>query len=410
MSQDFAEEICITEVGLTCSLGRGLSSVMDALAAKACGLTLTDIHGYPTAIGRVNEALLVDDAFAETRDRCTHLALDAVAQTSGLRSYNGHRIGVFWGVGLAGSHWLETTYASYFSDFGASRLSPWSVPAIMPNATAATLAMKYGVRGACWTTANACASSALAIGQAMHAIQAGHVDAAIVGGSDAMLVPGMLHAWARMRVLARCMDREEANFCQPFDRSRAGLCLAEGAACLILEKRAEALRRDVQPLAMLSGFGQSCDAMDMTEPSVLGQVHAMQQALFAAGIDASAVGYVNAHATGTRRGDLVELTAMKEVWGDATLACPVSSIKGAVGHTMGAAGALEAAVCVGVLNRSWIPPTHSLCQPDSAFDGFCLPVGGGLNATGLRHVMSNSFGFGGANASLVMSKVDSNFL
>lgn len=399
------EQIFVTEVGLTCSLGRGLPEVMDALQAQTCGLSLLDVHGYPTAVGRVESVLAVDDAWLTTRDRSTHLALDAVAQTTGLKSYDSQRIGVFWGVGLAGAHWLESTYKQYFADLGDARLSPWAIPAIMPNATASTIAMKYRVQGGCWTTANACASSALALGQAMQAIRSGQLDAAIVGGSDAMLLPGMLHTWARMRVLARSTGKGAQSVCQPFDEQRNGLCLAEGAACLILEKGKHMSRTGSKPLAQLSGFGQSCDALDMTEPSVSGQVRAMGQALVDAGLQSSDIGYLNAHATGTRKGDQVELMAVKQV----ALNCPVSSVKGALGHTMGASGAIEAAICVGVLDRAWIPPTYALNAPDAEFGGVSLPMGNGVMTPGLSHVLSNSFGFGGTNASLVISRVDQNF-
>lgn len=396
--------IYITEVGLTCALGRGLNEVMDALQANQCGLSLHDVHGYPTAVGRVNTALDVDEPFLSTRDRSTHLALDAVAQTSGLHAYDPQRIGVFWGVGLAGAHWIESTYEQYFSERATSRVSPWTVPAIMPNATASTLAMKYGVRGACWTTANACASSAMAIGQAMQAIQSGHVDAAIVGGSDAMLVPGMLHAWARMRVLARVVEKDASMACQPFDQNRNGLCLAEGAACLIIEKGDVLQRQGRKALARLSGFGQSCDAMDMTEPSYSGQVQAMQQALMHAGLQSQDIGYLNAHATGTRNGDRVEMMAVKKVWGQGTKQCPVSTVKSALGHTMGASGAIEAVICAGVLARTWAPPTLALVTPDSEFEDCWLPAGHGVDVPDLTHAMSNSFGFGGTNASLVITK------
>lgn len=402
MKSECEDQIFITEIGLTCSLGRGLDEVMRALKSGACGLELADVHGYPTALGRVHFDLSADESFLTARDRSTHLALDAVAQTSGLKSYDFKRVGVYWGVGLAGAHWLESTYEQYFADFGDSRLSPWAIPAIMPNSAASTIAMKYGVRGGSWTIANACASSALALGQAMLAIRLGHVDAAIVGGSEAMLVPGMLHTWARMRVLARSTGKDALRICQPFDAQRNGLCLAEGAACLILEKGASLLQRGGHPLARLSGFGQSCDALDMTEPSVTGQADAMRDALRDADLLPCDIGYLNAHATGTRKGDQTELLAVKAV----SLDCPVSSVKGAMGHTMGAAGAMEAAICVGVLNQSWIPPTYGLSIPEAEFGDACLPIGQGVFSPGLMHVMSNSFGFGGTNASLVFSRVD----
>jgi 3-oxoacyl-[acyl-carrier-protein] synthase II len=238
----------------------------------------------------------------------------------------------------------------------------------------------------------------------MQAIQSGHVDAAIVGGSDAMLVPGMLHAWARMRVLARVVEKDVSMACQPFDQNRNGLCLAEGAACLIIEKGDVLQRQGRKALARLSGFGQSCDAMDMTEPSVSGQVQAMQQALMHAGLQPQDIGYLNAHATGTRNGDRVEMMAIKKVWGQGTKQCPVSTVKSALGHTMGASGAIEAVICAGVLARTWAPPTLALVTPDSEFEDCWLPAGHGVDVPDLTHAMSNSFGFGGTNASLVITK------
>lgn len=395
-------DIAITDVGITCSLGRGLPVVMQALKSNSSGLMKEDIQGYLTAVGRVHGNLDADEKFSQTRDRGTLLALDAASQTQGLFDYPSERLGVFWGVGLAGAHWIESSYR-HSSNMHPPSISPWTIPAIMPNATASTLAMVYGIRGVCTTVSNACASSAVAIGQAMHAIQTGQVDAALVGGSDAMLVPGMLYAWNRMRVLARVSNKDPRFACQPFDQFRNGLCLAEGAACLVLEKYDQALRSNKNILARLTGFGQSCDAMDLTDPCIDGQVQAMNQALRSADLTPGDVGYVNAHATGTQKGDLIEATAIRQVFGEYSKRCPISSVKSAIGHTMAAAGVIEAVICIGVLSDAWIPPTRGLFQVDKALEDLNLIASEGVRAWRLQHLMSNSFGFGGVNASLLMS-------
>ncbi len=399
----------VTGMGALCSLGRGAPELMQALHLRKSGLEFENIHGYPTALGRVGQGFLTPDVVGDaTHDRATLMALEVAQQAvsaAKLDHARSERTGVFWGVGLAGSWWIERTYADYFAQPGMSRPSPWTVPAIMPNAASAAVAMRFGARGACWTYANACASSALALGQALIAIERGDLDVAIVGGSDSMLVPGMLHAWTRMRVLAKTTPEHAQFACRVFDVSRKGLCLAEGAASLVLESESHARARGAQPLAAMVGFGQSCDATDMTEPTVEGQVLAMRRALSHAGLSASDIGYVNAHGTGTKTGDGVELQALRELLGHSFSDCPVSSVKSAMGHAVGAAGALEAVVSVAALQEQWLPPTAFLCEIDPEFSDAFLVQGDGLNVPGLQYVMSNSFGFGGTNAALIFARI-----
>jgi 3-oxoacyl-[acyl-carrier-protein] synthase II len=411
------QRVWVTGLGALCSLGDGVDGILEALQQGKSGLVYEDIHGYSTAIGRVRSDLKTGLLFGmdATRDRATLMALHVARQAIGAAalcdpvSSKSHtdfhdRWGVFWGVGSAGMQWIEQTYATYFEQHGLARLSPWTIPAIMPNAAAASIAMAYGIRGVCTTFTSACASSALAIGEAMLALEQGRLDVAIVGGCDAMLVPGILHAWARMRVLAKTSPELAFEACKPFDAARRGLCLGEGAACLVLETKAHALARGASPLAAIAGFGQSCDASDMTEPTVAGQVLAMQRALAHAEIDPADLGYVNAHATGTRNGDGVELAALRSALGDAMHVCPVSSIKSSIGHTIGAAGAVEAVMSIAALQKNWLPPTAFLQEVDAAFADARLIRGAGEAADGVNYMMSNSFGFGGTNAAVVIAR------
>ncbi len=415
------KKVVVTGLGALSSLGIDVDSTMYRIREGYSGLVPSSIGGYPTALGYVHPAFdTPEDAGDVSRDRGTLMALDVAHQAvrqatqQGTLSLQvkdevesepeGSRLGVYWGVGLAGAHWIEHNYMEYCPDPEDSRPSPWTVPAIMPNAPAAAVAMEYKARGACVTYANACASSAMAIGEATLALQRGDLDVAIVGGSDASLVPGMLHAWARMRVLARNAPESADHASRPFDANRNGICLAEGAACLVLEREEHAWNRGARALARVAGYGHSCDAVDLTEPAALGQALAMQKALGHAHIPPSAIGYVNAHATGTRMGDATEIMALHQVLGATFSETPISSVKSALGHTIGASGALEAVVSVRALQERWIPPTTFLRNIDPHFSDAYLLKGQGINVPNLDYVLSNSFGFGGINAALVLGQ------
>ena len=398
------EGVYITSIGITCSLGRGISQVTKAILNGESGLSPMDIHGYQTSVGFVKSNLVFDPRYSQSRDRGTHLALDSVEQIKGLEYFDKEKIGIFWGVGLAGAHWIESTYKEYFDQFGDSKPSPWTVPAIMPNSTAATIAMKFGLKGCCTTIANACASSGLSLGQGAAAIARGELDAAIVGGSDAMLVPGMLHAWARMRVLSKTQETSSIAS-RPFHANRNGICLAEGAACMLLESGKAVRKNGKNPIACIKGFGQSCDATDMTEPSVDGQVRCMINALDSASIKVHQVGYLKAHATGTKKGDRTELDAIRQVFGNHINNLPISSLKGHVGHTVGASGAIEAAVVAYAMSLGVIPKNFALDLIDEDMVDYKLDFDGDRLGRAVNYAICNSFGFGGVNASVVIGAV-----
>ena len=307
------------------------------------------------------------------------------------------RIGVFAGCGMGGAAALETAYT------GGGRVPPLTIPAFMPNAPAAQVAMRHGAHGPVLTYSVACASSAVAIAEAAKAVQRGDVDLAIAGGSEALIVPGVVLAWQAMQTLAAFVPGEAARAVRPFASERSGFCLGEGAAFLILESSEHARRRGARTYAELTGWGISCDATHLTKPDALGQARALRAALRQAGLQPRDVGYCNAHGTATRIGDVVERDALAAVWGDQLDRLRVSSTKALHGHLLGAAGALEAVITVLALHRGELPPNAH----GETIDPACqmnLVRGANTPAPGLAAAISNSFAFGGTNSVLLFSR------
>ncbi len=310
--------------------------------------------------------------------------------------------GVYMGCGLGGAEVLQAAYRIYF-ERRSRRGRPTTVPQIMASGPASHVCMQLGIQGRANTYSIACASSSVAIGEAFRSIRDGYSDVAIAGGTEALLNDGSLAAWQSIGVIAtERLDGAERS-CRPFDLERTGLVLGEGAATLILESEQRAYARGAEPLAEIVGFGASSDAHKLTEPSADGQERAMRSALEDAGIPAGSVGYINAHATGTQAGDPVEIEAIKAVFGEATQDLAVSSTKSMHGHLVGAAGALECAITALALRERRIPPTANLTAPDPGCDLDCV-AGVGRDAPDLEFAMSNSFAFGGSNATLVLRR------
>jgi 3-oxoacyl-[acyl-carrier-protein] synthase II len=308
------------------------------------------------------------------------------------------RFGVFVGCGMGGATALDTAYRS------GGRVPPLTIPAFMPNAPAAHVAMRLGVRGPVLTYSVACASSAVAIAEAAKAIQAGEIDVAVAGGSEALLVPGVVLAWQAMQTLAVFADGDAAAACRPFAADRSGFVLGEGAAFVVLESAARARARGAKAYAELAGWGLSCDATHLTKPDAAGQARALHQALARARLAPGDVGYCNAHGTATKIGDLVECEALAAVWGDALPQLRVSSTKALHGHLLGAGGALEALVTILALQRRTLPPNAHCGQPDPACP-LNLVLDTGCRAPALEAAISSSFAFGGTNSTLLFKRV-----
>ncbi len=308
------------------------------------------------------------------------------------------RIGVYVGCGMGGAAALELAYTS------GGRVPPLTIPAFMPNAPAAHVAMRQRAQGPVMTYSVACASSAVAIAEAAKAVQRDEVDLAIVGGTEALLVPGVVLAWQAMQTLATFAPGEAARACRPFATDRNGFVLGEGAAFMVLESPERARRRGALAHAELAGWGLSCDAMHLSKPDAAGQARALRNALKQAGLQPADIGYCNAHGTATKIGDVVEADALRQIWRDAIDALRVSSTKALHGHLLGAAGALEAVITVMALRERQLPPSAHCERIDPAC-ALNLVHGAGESAPRLEAAITSSFAFGGTNTALVFKRV-----
>lgn len=398
-------EVCVTGMGAMAPHGGEPGTLFQALldGQSAIQPIFPDLP-KPAAAATV--------AFDETRwftklqlagvDRVSQLAVaaaDLAMRDAGLATSDAdpERVGIYAGCGMGGAAALEAAYR------GNGRVSPLTIPAFMPNAPAAHVAMRHGVQGPVLTYSVACASSSMAIAEAAKAIQRGEVDLAIAGGSEALIVPGVVMAWQAMQTLATFQPGEAAGAVRPFASDRSGFALGEGAAFLVLESAERARSRGARSYATLAGWGLSSDATHLTKPDAPGQARALRAALRQAGLQPRDVGYCNAHGTATRIGDVVERNALAEVWGNDLDQLRVSSTKALHGHLLGAAGAIEALVTVLALHRRQLPPNANCSEIDPACS-LNLVTQNDTGAPALEAAMSNSFAFGGTNSVLLFRR------
>lgn len=312
-------------------------------------------------------------------------------------------MGVYMGCGLGGSQALQDSYRIYF-ERRSRKPKPATVPLIMANAPAGHISLRYKLKGPSLTYSIACASSAVAIGEAFRAIRDGYLDRALAGGTESMLNDGSVSAWEVLGVLAKEHADGPGASSRPFARDRTGFVLGEGAAVITLESEAAARARGHAPIAEIIGYASSSDAHNLTQPYADGQVRGMRAALADANVAPEAVGYINAHATATPAGDRIEINAIKQVFGDHARELAISATKSMHGHLVGAAGALEFAITALALGRGRVPPTANLTDPDPECDLDCVPCTG-RELPDLAVALSNSFAFGGSNAVLIARRV-----
>jgi len=308
------------------------------------------------------------------------------------------RTGTILGTGYAGTYEFEELYRTFF-DGGWKRLKPVTVPKLMPNAAASHLAIRFGARGINFTVSTACSSGAIAAGLAVQQIRAGAIDACLTGGADAIFNASTVGAWNRLRVLSRENSPEASR---PFSKGRQGLVFGEGAALFVLEEWERAVARGARVYAEIAGVGATNDAVNIVGPDATGEIEAVRAALADAGVAPEAVGYVNAHGTGTAANDANETAVLKEVFGTHARTLPVSSVKGHLGHTMGAAGAIELAVTALTLREQLIIPTRNFVPGDPACDLDYVPDG--PRPADVEYALTNSFGFGGQNSALLLRR------
>ncbi len=276
------------------------------------------------------------------------------------------------------------------------RFNPLTIPKAMANAGASCISLEYGITGPVYTISTACSSANHAIGQAFWMVRSGTAEVAIAGGSEAPFSLGLLKAWEAMRVVS-------SDTCRPFSLDRRGLILGEGAAMLVLEPLERAQARGARIWGEICGFGMSSDAHHITQPSSVGAARAMRAALLDAGAASEAFGYINAHGTGTTANDSTEVQAIRSVFGAHAEKLMISSTKSMHGHTLGAAGAIEAAATLMALNEGFIPPTANFTEPDPACDLDVVP--NSARKARVECALSNSFAFGGLNAVLAFRRI-----
>lgn len=398
-------KVVVTGLGLMSPHGDDPRTVFDAVMAGRSAVRPV----FPE-LPKAAAAAVVD--FDESRwftklqlaglDRVSRLAVAAaelaLADAAVLDGVDPDRVGVYAGCGMGGGGSLEVAYR------GNGRVPPLTIPAFMPNAPAAHIAMRRHLTGPVLTYSVACASSAVALMEAAKAVQRGEVEVALSGGSEALVFPGITMAWQAMQTLATISPDDPASACRPFATDRSGFVIGEGAAFLVLETEARARARGATIYAELCGWGTSCDASHLSKPDAAGQAKALRAALRQAGITPAEVGYCNAHGTATRIGDVVEAQALAEVWGDAIAGLQVSSTKALHGHLIGAAGALEALLTVLALQQQRLPPNMHCPSPDPEC-ALTLVLEPEQAAADLQYAMSSSFAFGGTNVALVFRRV-----
>jgi 3-oxoacyl-[acyl-carrier-protein] synthase II len=410
--------VVVTGLGIVSAIG---DSVVDAWAALLAGragaapISRFDASGFPVRfaceVKDLDVSDIVDSKAARRMDRCTHLLLAAARQAQRDSALDvaavGERAGTAVGTALGGVASFEQTVLQLASR-GPGRVSPFSIVQTLPNLAAGWVSIELGTRGPLLTESTACAASNMAIGDALDAIRLGRAEVMVCGGTEAPVTPASVAGFAAMRALSTRND-DPGSASRPFDAERDGFVIAEAAAVLVLEELEHALARKARIYAELAGYGVSSDAIHVSDPDPVGAnaARAVRMALADADIELDQVGYVNAHGTSTLAGDAAETRVLKLVFGDALPGRPlISSTKGATGHALGAAGAVEAIFTVLALHHGVLPPTINQTVPDPECDLDYLADAARVEQ--VEVALSNSFGFGGHNSVLAFRRWTTN--
>ena len=404
--------VVVTGIGILCPLGLNTPTTWENLIAGKSGIdriTLFDPESLDTKIAGEVKGFEPTDYIsrkdARHMDRFAQLAVAASLQAveqSGIQinSTNQDNIAIVVGSGIGG---LTTLYeqTKLLVEKGASKVSPFLAPMMISDMAAAQISIKLGVKGLNLCTTSACSSSSDALGVAYEIIKRGDAQAAIAGGSEAIINPVGIAAFNALKAIST-RNNEPQLASRPFDAERDGFVISEGACLLVLESLTYAQQRGANILAEIIAYGASADAYHVTQPieDGTGAAKAMQTALNKAGVNPAEVDYINAHGTSTLLNDKMETAAIKTVFGDYAYSIPISSTKSMTGHLIGGAGAVEAAICVMVIQHGIIPPTINLIHPDPECDLDYVP--NVARRAKVATAMSNSFGFGGHNSVLAM--------
>ncbi len=406
--------VVVTGLGAITPVGVDVPSTWESLLAGRSGVTkLTDdwASALPTRIAAwaaADPATLMDRVQARRMDRCEQFAMVAAREAwadAGSPEVDSERLGVVVSSGIGG---VASTLAAYdtLREKGWQRLSPFTVPMLMPNGSAGWLSIELGARAGVHTTVSACASGAEAIGYAMEMIRSGRADVVLAGGTEAAIIPLNIAAFAAMRALSTRNDEPE-RASRPFDKGRDGFVLGEGAGMVVLESAEHAARRGARLHAVAAGVGYSADAHHIAQPDpdATGVVQALRRLLADAGLQPEQVAHVNAHATSTPAGDIVECQAIATALGPAASGVVVSATKSMTGHLLGGAGAVESVAAILALRERIAPPTINLEDPDddAGIHIATEPTKLQPRSSAPMAVINNSFGFGGHNVAVAFT-------
>ena len=414
MENEPRRRVVVTGLGMVTPLGSSVAKTWEGLTAGRSGIGPISRFDPKDLETRIAGEVLdfdpldyLDRKEVKRADRFAQFAVATAAQALAdakleITADLAPRVGVIVGSGIGGIETLVENIHAHARD--PRRVSPFMIPMMIMDMAAGEIAMKFGPKGPNFSTVSACASSGHAIGNAADIIRRGQADVMIAGGSEAGLIPIAIGAFAAMHALSRRND-EPQKASRPFDRDRDGFVFSEGGACLILEEESFARARGARILGVIAGYGLTADAHHVTAPppGADGAVRAMRQALADAGVAPDAVDYVNAHGTSTPANDSAETTALHTVFGERVTRLPISSTKSMTGHMLGAAGAVEAAICLLAMRDGVLPPTINLDAPDPTCDLDYIPKVARKGTVNIS--LSNSMGFGGHNVALVLSRV-----
>jgi 3-oxoacyl-[acyl-carrier-protein] synthase II len=405
--------VVITGVGSVTPLGNDAASTWEAAVAGRSGIdyiSAFDASAYPVQIaGEVKDfdpAGLSSAKELRRLDRNVLFALSAAKEAladAGVNGYRPDRVGIVLGSGIGGFHQLMQQY-DVLKDRGPDRVSPNFLPNVLVDSASGQLAIELGVRGPNYAVVSACATGSHAVGEGAELIRHGHADAVLAGGTEACIHPLILAGFCAMRGLAAA-NGDPATASRPFDATRAGFVMSEGAGVLMLEELEAAEARGARVYAEVLGYGASNDAYHMAapDPDSVGVVEMMRQALERAGVAPEDVGYINAHGTSTPLGDLAETRAIKDVFGKHAYELAVSSTKSVLGHMFGAAGAVEAMICALAIHHRVLPPTINYRNPDPDCDLDYVP--NEAREAEVRVALSNAMGLGGHNGCVLLGRV-----
>jgi 3-oxoacyl-[acyl-carrier-protein] synthase II len=416
MEHQRRRRVVVTGLGLICGVGKTVSEVWEGLLAGRSGMAeikAFDLTGHPVRFAAevkdFDPLVFIDKKEARKMGRFIHFAIAAAQEAmdhSGLKvdDSNHDRVGVHIGSGIGGFDVIEREHSAMLAG-GPRKISPFFIPGSIVNLAAGHVSIRFGARGPNEATATACTSSAHSIGDAFRIIERGDADAMIAGGTEAAITPMGVGGFAAMKALST-RNEDPTHACRPFDKDRDGFVVGEGAGILVLEELEFAKARGAKILAEVIGYGMSADAYHMTgmAPEGEGCFRAMQAALKVAGITPGQIDYVNAHATSTPLGDALESKAIENVFGQRALdhTLLVSSTKSMTGHLLGGAGGLEAGITIMAMLEQTAPPTMNIVELDPQCRLNYVP--NTPQPAKIDYALSNSFGFGGTNGSLVFRR------